>query len=83
MDLTPRQNQIIDVAMSLIAEKGIENLTIKNIAARTGISEAAVHQRLPGLSWYQRGVGSQSSVSLESSIQLLIRPAKGDEGSAL
>jgi len=44
MDLTPRQNQIIDVAMSLIAEKGIENLTIKNIAARTGISEAAVYR---------------------------------------
>ena len=30
--------------MSLIAEKGIENLTIKNIAARTGISEAAVYR---------------------------------------
>ncbi|MBU8901379.1 MAG: TetR/AcrR family transcriptional regulator [Victivallales bacterium] len=44
MDLTARQQEIINVSVSLIADKGIQNLTIKNIAQTIGISEPAIYR---------------------------------------
>ncbi len=44
MTLTARQQQIVETAMALIAEKGIQNLTIKNIASRIGVTEPAVYR---------------------------------------
>ena len=43
-NLTTRQKQIIDVTISLIAERGIQNLTTKNISEKIGISEAAIYR---------------------------------------
>lgn len=42
--LTKRQNEIIDVSIKLIADKGIQNLTIKNISEMMGISEPALYR---------------------------------------
>ncbi len=39
-----RQQQIIETAIKLIAEKGIQNLTTKNIAKEIGISEPALYR---------------------------------------
>ena len=44
MDLTSRQQEIIDVSISLIADKGIQSLTIKNISQTIGISEPAIYR---------------------------------------
>ena len=44
MDLTERQNQIVEVAVKLIAEHGIQHLTIKNIASEIGVSEPALYR---------------------------------------
>ena len=44
MQLTLRQNQIIDKAISLIAECGIQNFTIKNLACSVGVSEPALYR---------------------------------------
>jgi TetR/AcrR family transcriptional regulator, fatty acid metabolism regulator protein len=44
MDLTPRQQEIINVSISLIADKGIQSLTIKNISQAIGISEPAIYR---------------------------------------
>lgn len=44
MDLTARQQEIINVSISLIAAKGIQNLTIKNISQTIGISEPAIYR---------------------------------------
>ena len=41
---TERQQQIVETAIKLIADKGIQNLTTKNIAAEIGISEAALYR---------------------------------------
>jgi AcrR family transcriptional regulator len=41
---TERQEQIINVSIKLIAEKGIQQLTIKNISKRMGISEPALYR---------------------------------------
>ena len=41
---TDRQKEIIKVALDLIAQKGIQGLTIKNIANSIGISEPAIYR---------------------------------------
>jgi AcrR family transcriptional regulator len=41
---TERQQQIVETAIKLIADKGIQNLTTKNIAAEIGISEPAIYR---------------------------------------
>lgn len=43
-DLKPRQQQIVDVAIKLIAEGGIQQLTMNNIAQQIGISEPALYR---------------------------------------
>ena len=43
-DLKPRQQQIVDVAIQLIADGGIQQLTMNNIAQRIGISEPAIYR---------------------------------------
>lgn len=43
-EISNRQKEIIEQAISLIAEKGIQNLTIKNLAKRMGFSEPAVYR---------------------------------------
>lgn len=43
-DLTKRQKEIIAVSIKLIADKGIQNLTIKNISEKMKISEPAIYR---------------------------------------
>ncbi len=42
--LTDRQKEIIEVSLNLIANKGIQGLTIKNISREIGISEPAIYR---------------------------------------
>lgn len=41
---TERQAQIIEVAMKLIADKGIQGFTIKNLSKEIGVSEPAIYR---------------------------------------
>ncbi|NQT27147.1 TetR/AcrR family transcriptional regulator [candidate division KSB1 bacterium] len=41
---TGRQKEIIDMSIKIIAEKGIQQLTIKNISKSIGISEPAIYR---------------------------------------
>ena len=43
-ELSDRQKQIIDVSLELIAENGIQGLTIKNLAKKIGFSESAIYR---------------------------------------
>lgn len=45
---TERQKEIIDVSIKIIAEKGIQQLTIKNISKSMGISEPAIYRHFDG-----------------------------------
>ena len=47
-ELTPRQNEIVDVALHLIAEGGIGNLTIRHISNRLNLTEAALYAHFSG-----------------------------------
>ncbi len=42
--LSERQEQIIDESIKLIAEKGIQGFTIKNLSKAIGISESAIYR---------------------------------------
>lgn len=44
MELSDRQKEIIDVSLDLIAESGIQGLTIKNLAKKIGFSESAIYR---------------------------------------
>ena len=46
--LTPRQTEIIDAALKLIAEQGIQHLTIRNLSTTIGVTEAALYRHFPG-----------------------------------
>jgi len=43
-DITERQKEIIAVSLQLIAENGIQGLTIKNIAKKIGFTESAIYR---------------------------------------
>ena len=47
MELTKRQNEIIDTAVRLIARRGIRELTIRNLAAEIGVTEPALYRHFP------------------------------------
>jgi len=44
VSLTDRQRQIVDAALTLIARKGIQGLTMKKLASAVGISEPAIYR---------------------------------------
>jgi len=43
-EMTDRQKEIVEAALGLITDHGLEALTIKNIASRVGFSDAAVYR---------------------------------------
>ncbi len=43
-ELSPRQLEIVDQAIELIAEKSIQGLTIKNLSRKLGLSEGAIYR---------------------------------------
>ena len=48
MELSKRQIEIIEAATKLIGEKGIQNLTTKNLATEMGFSEPALYRHFKG-----------------------------------
>ncbi len=44
MELSERQSEIIEKAITIIDKKGIQGLTIKNLSKEIGISEAAIYR---------------------------------------
>jgi len=44
MNLTKRQNEIIEKSLELISKNGIQGLTIKNLSKEIGISEPAIYR---------------------------------------
>ena len=43
-EITERQQEIINVSLELIAESGIQSLTIKNLAKKIGFAESAIYR---------------------------------------
>ncbi len=48
MELSPRQRDIVEAAIQLISERSIQELTIKNLSSRLGVTEAALYRHFRG-----------------------------------
>ncbi|MCD4651389.1 MAG: TetR/AcrR family transcriptional regulator [Candidatus Cloacimonetes bacterium] len=51
-----RQQQIVEAAIKIIAEKGIQNLTTRGLAAEVGVTEAALYRHFKGKNDILKGV---------------------------
>ncbi|MBI9068411.1 MAG: TetR/AcrR family transcriptional regulator [Salinivirgaceae bacterium] len=71
---TERQAQIINISMEIIANKGIQGFTIKNISKEIGISEPAIYRHFENktailitiLDNFKAMIGSSSSSLMDS-----------------
>ena len=65
MNLTKRQEEIVESATVLIGDKGVQNLTTKKLAAKMGFSEPALYRHFKGkteilkavLNYYRENMG--------------------------
>ncbi len=77
--LTERQREIIDVAIEIIATRGIQNLTIKNISMKIGFSEPAVYRHFKSKTEILLSILSM----FEDRIQEFIARLNSDKSSSL
>lgn len=66
-----RQQQIIETAIKLIADKGIQNLTTKNLAREIGISEPALYRHFDSKSEILKGVIEYFKTKMQPAIKKL------------
>ncbi len=70
---TPRQKEIINTAIELIAEQGIQVLTIKNLSQRIGIAESAIYRHFKSKTDILFGILSVFIESKEEMARTLLR----------
>ena len=63
-----RQQQIVVSAIKLIADKGIQNLTTKNLSKEIGISEPALYRHFKNKSDILKGVIEYFKITMQSAI---------------
>jgi TetR/AcrR family transcriptional regulator, fatty acid metabolism regulator protein len=69
---TTRQEEIMDLALLLIAEKGIQGLTIRNLAKRVGFSEPAVYRHFESKTHILLGVLERFSQASQEAHLLIV-----------
>lgn len=47
MEITPRQEELVEHALALVREVGLSGLTVRRLAERVGFSEAALYRHFP------------------------------------
>jgi len=78
-EITARQKEIVAAALGIISERGLEALTMKNIAAQVGFSDAAVYRHFQNKFYI---LSAMVDSFANGSIQELNRISAGD-GSGL
>ena len=68
-----RQQQIIETAIKLIADKGIQNLTTKNLSKEIGISEPALYRHFDNKSDILKGVIEYFRIKMQPAMKKLDR----------
>jgi len=76
MENTPRQQEIINAAIKIIAQKGFQELTTKHLAEEVGVSEAALYRHFESktdlihkILEYFQDLAHQAMGSIHSEIQ--------------
>ena len=68
---TERQQQIIEIAIKLIADKGIQNLTTKNLAKEIGISEPALYRHFSNKLEILKAVITNFQIKMQPALEKL------------
>ncbi len=71
--VTERQHEIMETAMRLIADGGIQKCSIRNIAASIGVSEPAIYRHFKSKRSLLSGILSNFSGGIGVSLDLLIK----------
>lgn len=69
--LSERQNELIHVSLKLIADKGIQNLTVKKLAQTVGISEPAIYRHFKSKSHLLLSILNNFEASVDNLITLV------------
>ena len=72
---TERQQQIVETAIKLIAEKGIQNLTTKNLAKEIGISEPALYRHFSNKLEILKAVITYFQIKMQPALEKLNKSA--------
>ncbi|MBD77344.1 MAG: TetR family transcriptional regulator [Crocinitomicaceae bacterium] len=72
MNLSKRQIEIVEAATKLIGEKGIQNLTTKNLALEMGFSEPALYRHFSGKTDILKAVLVYYKEKLKSGLQSVL-----------
>lgn len=83
-EITERQQEIINVSLDLIAESGIQSLTIKNLAKKIGFAESAIYRHyenkiqilLAILDFFKQSTGHYFTNQLDTNENALIKIEK-------
>jgi AcrR family transcriptional regulator len=78
--VTARQKEIIAAALAIINERGLEGLTVKNIAKRVGFSDAAVYRHFQNKSAI---LSAMVDGFADASLQELSRIEPGDRSGSV
>ncbi len=73
MDYTNRQIEIIEAATKLIGNKGLQNLTTKNLAEEMGFSEPALYRHFKGKSEVLASVLTFYRATLQKGLKEILR----------
>ena len=68
-----RQQQIVETAIKIIAQRGIQNLTIKNIASEIGISEPALYRHFSSKLEILKAVITYFQIKMQPALEKLKR----------
>ncbi|MCD6176276.1 MAG: TetR/AcrR family transcriptional regulator [Candidatus Cloacimonetes bacterium] len=68
-----RQQQIVETAIKIIAQRGIQNLTIKNIASEIGISEPALYRHFSSKLEILKAVITYFQIKMQPALEKLNR----------
>ena len=66
-----RQQQIVETAIKLIADKGIQNLTTKNLAKEIGISEPALYRHFSSKLEILKAVITNFQIKMQPALEKL------------
>ena len=66
-----RQQQIVETAIKLIADKGIQNLTTKNLSKEIGITEPALYRHFDNKSEILKGVIEYFRIKMQPAMKKL------------
>lgn len=79
MEQSERQREIINAALSLISDQGLQDLTMKRIAGLVGVSEPAIYRHFPSKADILSAIVDEMTVSRTNALNAARKQGYGAE----